>query len=157
MSVYAAGTSVPVERSKNEIEASLRRYNATGFGYYAEGNKAVIAFKVLTKEGSLRGVKMVLELPERADFVKTKQGRDRTERAQDDEYQKAVRQRWRALCLVVKAKLEAVESGIATFENEWLAYLVMPNGKTVGETVIPAIEIAYSTGKTPPLLGLDPQ
>ena len=51
-----------------------------------------------------------------------------------------------------KAKLEAVESGIATFEEEFMAHIVMPNGKTVGEMALPLIESAYKTNKHVPLL-----
>jgi hypothetical protein len=36
----------------------------------------------------------------------------------------ATRQRWRALVLVIKAKLEAVEAGISTLESEFLANIV---------------------------------
>src|SRR5262245_44396717 len=68
------------------------------------------------------------------------------------EWEQACRQRWRALALAIKAKLEAVESGIATFEEEFLAYVVMPDGQTVGQHVLPNVERAYSTGQMPPLL-----
>ncbi len=58
--------------------------------------------------------------------------------------------RW--LALVIKAKLEAVESGITMFEEEFLAHIVLPDGKTAGEHVIPAIESSYQTGKVKALL-----
>ena len=61
-------------------------------------------------------------------------------------------QRWRALLLVVKAKLEAVEAEIATFEEEFLPHIVLPNGRTVGEMALPEIERAYQGGRTPALL-----
>jgi hypothetical protein len=35
--------------------------------------------------------------------------------------------RWRALLLMIKAKVEAVESGVVTFEDEWLAHFVLPS------------------------------
>ena len=41
------------------------------------------------------------------------------------------RSRWRALYLVVKAKLEAVSSGIVSMEDEFLAQTVMNDGETV--------------------------
>ena len=77
----------------------------------------------------------------------------RTETAAFAEWQQACRQRWRALALVIKAKLEAVETGIATFEQEFLAYIVLPNGQSVGDTAIPAIEAAAAGKDLPPLLG----
>ncbi|MBI2798928.1 MAG: hypothetical protein HYX63_01375 [Gammaproteobacteria bacterium] len=66
--------------------------------------------------------------------------------------QQAVRQRWRALNLVIKAKLEAVESGISVFEEEFLAHIVMPNNQRVGQWMLPQIAAAYSSGKMSPML-----
>ena len=55
--------------------------------------------------------------------------------------QKAERQRWRALYLVVRAKLEAVEAGIAVFEEEFMAFIVIPGqNQTIGEILLPRIE-----------------
>lgn len=61
-----------------------------------------------------------------------------------------------ALALVVKAKLEAVESGISTFEQEFMAHIVLPNGQTTGQWMIPQIEAAYKTGTMPALLPMLP-
>jgi len=65
------------------------------------------------------------------------------------------RRRWLALLLVIKAKLEAVESGIITFEEEFLAHVVMPDGRTVLQHVQVPIERAYIEGHVRPLLGLE--
>jgi hypothetical protein len=43
-------------------------------------------------------------------------------------------------------------SRIATFEEEFLAYVAMPDGATVGDHVLPNVERAYATGRMPPLL-----
>jgi len=67
-------------------------------------------------------------------------------------WEQAGRQRWRALALAVKAKLEAVESQITSFETEFMAHIVMPNGKTAGEILLPQIEDSYKNGKMPSLL-----
>lgn len=63
------------------------------------------------------------------------------------------RRKWRALSLAIKAKLESVRSGIATFEEEFLPHIVMPDGRRVIEWVAPQIEAAYQTGKMPLLTG----
>jgi len=55
--------------------------------------------------------------------------------------------------LAIKAKLECVESGIASFEEEFLAYIVLPNQQTMGQLALPQIAQAYGGGKMPPLLG----
>ena len=63
-----------------------------------------------------------------------------------------MRQRWRALALVIKAKLEAVEAGIVTFEEEFAMHMVLPNGQTVGEWVVPQINQAYELNQMPALM-----
>lgn len=59
------------------------------------------------------------------------------------------RQRWRALLLVIKAKLESVENAIETFEESFLGQIVMPNDQTVATIIRPQIGEAYKTGKMP--------
>ena len=77
---------------------------------------------------------------------------ERSEKAQYDAWEQACRQRWRALLLVVKAKLEAIETGIATFDGEFMANIVLPGGGTVGDWMTPQIERAYLTGAVPAML-----
>jgi len=67
-------------------------------------------------------------------------------------WEQACRQRWRALALVIKAKLEAVGSGISVFEEEFLANIVMPDGSTFGAYALPQIEHIYETRELPALL-----
>jgi hypothetical protein len=62
------------------------------------------------------------------------------------------RQRWRALLLCIKAKLESVESKIESFEEAFLAHVVMPDGVTVGTHTKGMIGTAYKTGQMVPLL-----
>jgi hypothetical protein len=151
---YAEGTEVPADRSRGEIERTLERYGATAFGYATENGTAMIQFKA---QG--RYVKLLLPVPNpsEARFTQYKQGSvtfNRTPSVARELYEKAARQPWRALALVVKAKLEAVEAGITTFENEFMAHIVMPNGKTFGETATPAIAEAYALGTMPDLVAL---
>jgi hypothetical protein len=60
--------------------------------------------------------------------------------------------RWRALSVVIKAKLVAVEEGIVTFEEEFGMHMVLPNGSTVAEHITPYIDQAYLEGNVAPLL-----
>ena len=70
----------------------------------------------------------------------------------DKAWEQAQRSAWRALNLVIKAKLESVKAGIFTFEQEFLPHILLPNGQTVGEFMVPQIETAYQGGQMPPLL-----
>ena len=54
------------------------------------------------------------------------------------------RRRWRVMVMVTKAKLEAIASGISTIEREFLSDIVMPDGRTVGETMTPVIRKAIA-------------
>jgi len=51
-----------------------------------------------------------------------------------------------------KAKLEAVEAGISVFDEEFLAHIVLPDGRTVGQFMTPQIEEVYAHGRMPTLL-----
>lgn len=57
-----------------------------------------------------------------------------------------------ALYLIVKAKLEAVETGISTIEREFFYDVVLPDGKTVGEWMAPQLETVYQSGDMPSML-----
>lgn len=46
----------------------------------------------------------------------------------------------------------AVEENVVTFEQEFLEFIVLPNGQTVGEYVRPQIAAAYASGTMPKLL-----
>jgi hypothetical protein len=145
---YAESTTVSSEKSKAEIEKILNRYGATSFLSGWNENTATIMFKM---EG--RTVRFLLPLPKKSDFSHTPgRGKLRSPDAQLEVYEQAIRQRWRALALVIKAKLEAVESGITVFEDEFMAHIVMPNGETVGSWMRPQIAKAYESGKMPPLM-----
>lgn len=149
MSRYAENTSVPSDRSRAEIEKTLARYGAGSFMYGWQPGVAVVAFEMM----GLR-VRFDLPMPDRqsSEITDTPTGRARSAAQAESAYEQAVRQRWRALALVIKAKLEAVETGITEFEDEFLAHIVLPNGQTAGNWMRPQIAKAYESGQMPPLL-----
>lgn len=147
MPTYAKDTNVSSELSRLEIEKTLIRYGADNFAYATTSGKAMIGFTM-----SGRQVQFVLLLPRREEFRMTPTGRDRSEKSQQDAWEQACRQRWRALLLVIKAKLEATECGISTFESEFMANIVLPDGSTAGDFMLPQIARAYETGTMPPML-----
>jgi hypothetical protein len=146
---YAENTQVSTDRSRAEIERTLQRYGASAFMYGWETDRALIQFKAHE-----RLVRFVLDLPavDDPDFTTTPTGKARAETAAYAAWEQACRQRWRALALVVKAKLEAVEAGITEFEDEFLAHIVLPGGGTAGQWLRPQIEEAYTTGRMPEAL-----
>lgn len=147
---YAAQTEVSAERSRAEIEKTLIRYGAAGFAYGWQGAVVVIGFEMQD-----RRIRFKLPMPDKnlREFTHTpSRGNKRSPQEAEAAWEQATRQKWRALSLAIKAKLEAVESGITTFEEEFLAHIVLPNGKTYGEWAVPQIEQSYKHGILPPLL-----
>jgi hypothetical protein len=63
----------------------------------------------------------------------------RSATAAQEAYKQVVRQRFRALALLVKAKLEAVDAGIATFEFEMLNKTMLTNDMTVEKWAEPRL------------------
>lgn len=154
MTRYAESTTVSSEKSRGEIEKTLTRYGADQFMYGWKDGAAVVAFRA---QG--RHIRFMLPMPDRNDdrFKYTNHtnqwARKRlTDAAQAEKYEQAVRQLWRALALCIKAKLEAVEAGITTFEDEFMAQIILPNGESMSEHARPLIARAYATGQMPPLL-----
>lgn len=147
MTRYAATTTVDSAASRAEIERTLERNGATAFMYGVRGGEAMVAFEI---EG--RRVQFRLPLPDREDFAFTDTGRTRTANSQAEAYEQAVRQRWRALLLCVKAKLESVAADIETFDDAFMAQLVLPGGETVGERMAGGLAEALRSGVLPPLL-----
>lgn len=144
---YARGTDVPADRSRAEIERLLSRYGADGFMYGWEGNAAIIGFR-----HAGRMIRFRIELAGIETFALARNGRRRTKAAQHAAHDQETRRLWRSLTLAIKAKLEVCASGIATFEDEFLAYTVLPDGKTVGQWAAPQLEAATESGAMPRLL-----
>lgn len=148
---YAANTSVSVEKSRAEIEKILQRYGCDDFGYRNNRKRAQVPFSMNNR---MLRFDITLPDPESKEFRTSPGGRKRRDdTAAYKAWEQACRQRWRALALVIKAKLEAVESGITSFDIEFMSHTVVPGGKVFHEVALPQIEAAYETGKMPLLLG----
>lgn len=151
MGRYASTTSVSTDRSQAEIKKTLKRYGADQWMEAAdwEGGQAMIGFR-------FKGlaIRLKLPLPNRQDraYTETPTGLERGESAAQKAWEQATRQRWRALCIIIKAKLEAVSAGITTLEEEFMAHVVVDGGQTVGERLLPEIHRAIEMGRAPLLL-----
>ncbi len=145
---YAAGTTVPVEKSRAEIERLLSRHGAAQLGIVtdAERGAALVLFTISSRQVRLR-VPLPLLDDVRAEYRAGLFRGDAMER-----WEQLSRERWRAVLLLVRAKLELVELGISTIEREFLADIALPNGQTVGDHLGPQLEEAYRSGRMPPLL-----
>lgn len=149
---YAEKTSVPVSKTKADIEELIQKYGADQFVSGFKDNKAVVGFSM-----SGRQIRFILTLPEKEsqEFQYTPGRRQkRTREAALAAWEQACRSKWRALYLIIKAKLEAIEGEISTVEREFFYDIVLPDGQTVGEWMAPQIEEAYKTREMPKMLPL---
>ena len=146
---YAVTTTVSVESTKAEIETVLRRYGATAFASGWDSNQQVIQF-----DAHERRIRMILPVPRRDDpeFTTRVDGRSGQRKAlapavAEKNWEQACRSSWRSLLLLIKATLEAVEAEIVLFEDAFLPYIMLPNGKTVAEQVQSEVTEAYASGQ----------
>ena len=148
MPKYASDTSVSVEKSRAEIEKLLVRFGASSFAYGWKDGSAIVEFVC-----GDRRVRFTMKLPSKFDkefTTRLRYGREakNTPEQAEELWEQACRSYWRALVLLIKAKLAAVEAGITEFEDEFLSHIVVPaaGGRTTtaGEWLKPQLADAYS-------------
>lgn len=144
---YAVNTSVSPEKSQEEIKNTLRRYGADRFGIMEERDKAHVMFEY---NGLM--IQISVDLPKIEEFKKTETGRSRSTSVIESAFEQAIRQKWRSLTLAIKAKLEAVESGISTIEKEFMAFVIMPDGRQLSEHIVPRLLDLSKGGEMPKML-----
>jgi len=138
---YAEGTTVDFEKSIAEIITLIKRAGAKRIGQEESEEHFLIQFAIHD-----RLIRFTLPLPG-IDSMPSKDGRGSALNPgqRREKLAAAHRQRGRALLLVIKAKLESVESGIETFEQAFLANVVMADNRTVYERVAEPIALEYQT------------
>lgn len=151
---FASETIVPVEKSRAEIEETLRRYGAEEFQSGWKQDAAMIGFRL--KDLFVRFILPFPSIKERRFTHKKIRGYERpmSDLQRTRAYEQELRSRWRALLLVIKAKLEAVECQISSMEQEFLAFIVMPNQMTIGDWIIEKGLPQIRAGEMPTLLAL---
>ena len=146
---YAENTKVSMNRSREEIERLLIRFGAGQFGYMTdvESGRAHIMFVYRCMR-----FRISVLLPGQEEFKLTPKGRAKKESQIHIDLEREITRRWRSLTLLVKAKLVAVEDNVATFEEEFLPYLMWGDGRTTAQQLSGKIEEIAMSGKTPKLL-----
>ena len=134
MPKFAEGSVVTVQRSRGHLEQLLHAHGAEGFayGWTADHDRVEFVWKG-------QRVRFTLPCVDRNKHLLTPAGRTRNDNQLQVALDQEDRRRWRALLLVVRAKIEAVETGISIFEEEFLAFIVMSNDRTVGDILVPRI------------------
>lgn len=142
-------TTVPANKTKGEVRDLLAKYGVQQFGIIEEPCRALIGF---THRG--RTVKIEVPLPDKGLRATSKSGGYLApgSPAALKAHEQEERRIWRAVRAWVFAQLEAVESGIVTFESVWLPWTVLVNGETFSEWAEPQIEREVQSGRMPHLL-----
>jgi hypothetical protein len=111
---YASRTVVTAPKTRHEIESFLLKRGATTIGFVMMPTAGVVTFDMKD-----RRVRFAVSWNEKAS-------------------EQSIRSLWRALLLCIKAKLASVESGIETFEQAFLAHVILPDdNRTVYERMKP--------------------
>ena len=117
---YAEGTTVTVEESQEGLRGLLTRHRATGIqiGRNTKGDD-VVRFSMRGKEVRMK-------------FTPEPGQKHRSQ--------------WRAFLLLMKAKLECAESGLSSFESEFMLHFGLPNGTTVLKTMGERVNRTITSG-----------
>jgi hypothetical protein len=132
---YAKGTTVSVERSRAEIDTLLGKYGATQRGIQTSETAAQVAFVIEGKK-----YRIDVPLPELREF-----------RGDARKCEQGCRERWRCVVLLLKSKLQLVQLKMSTVEREFLADMVLPNGRTAGQELGDYMAKLLAEGYTSPL------
>ena len=130
-----ADTMVSTERSKEEINKLLKKFGCNGIQWTWIDGKEILRFiHEFELEGVKHGITFEINIP---DIGKYKG------RKYDKIFMRNERQAYRIVVHIIKAKLTAVETGVETFENEFLSKVLyqLPSGRTqkVGDVILDQI------------------
>lgn len=156
MAGYASSTSVGIDRTKAEIEATLKRYGAGKFSSGWDEEAGTVFVNFFCQERFIRFTVPMPKADEKRFTHGGRYGHRRTPAQQAEAYEQELRAVWRRLLLVIRAKLESVESKIETFEESFLAQIVIPNGETMGTWAKQNLDSVYKLGEMPTMNALPP-
>lgn len=123
---------------RDAIEEDFRRFGAESFGVATRAAEVQIVARFVAP--SQRTIRLTVPLPDPSD--------ERFERG-GASLEKATRERWCALKLSVRAKLNEIAVGLSSFDSVWAPDLVADDGRTAREAIVTAI--TSNGGKVPTL------
>jgi hypothetical protein len=153
---FAEDTSVPVAKSRGEIDRLLREWGAKGIQWSDdfEHDTSVLRF-VWRFEDLDYLARFTVRLPGRAELeehaIDGRTGRV-SERKLEALLDARGKREHRLLLLWLKAALNAVEAGLVTAETLFLPFLEGRDGQTVGEIAVPRLT-ELTSGSAIKLLG----
>lgn len=141
---FAPKTTVSHIKTRGQIEKEIEKYGCKGFQYYDGATEQHVGFEIEDRKVAFE---LPIPDPQDEEFTHTATGIKRTAKQALCAWEQIRRQRWRALLLSIKAKLEAIDCGISTVHEQFLGETVLPNGQTVNQCILPTITHACETGQ----------
>lgn len=149
---YAEGTTVPIAKSKGDIDKLLRDWGCDRIAWEEDFRAGVITLRfVWTKNEASYAARLSVRLPTLADIRERKDVRDgRNGRINENRVQAALekngRPEMRLLLLWLKAAFNAVEAGLLEAETLFLPFFVNAQDESVSDIIIPNLP-ALMAGK----------
>jgi hypothetical protein len=141
---YAQGTKVDAHGTQFDIMKALSRFGVAKHAFMSEtcedgSQRAAVAFEYA---GLNYKISVLTPPPDHEAFTHSEGGRARTQIQATTAYESEIKRRWRSLYAVIKAKLIAVDDDVATFEQEFMAYILTGSGETLYESLEPELKKA---------------
>ena len=128
---YAEGTPVTVERSRGEIGGILASHGVERMGWTTSPEGDDLLFELAGHRFRFQIIK-----PDEAEVRRLYANLYAPQVDWPAKVAAEWRRRWRANVLLLKAKLEFIDSGDTTLERELLPYMLTAGGQTVAELVV---------------------
>lgn len=134
---YAQDTTVPISKSRGEIDNLLRDWGATGVQWTDEWDAGIVTLRFQwPHEKSVFRARLKIVLPGREDFEDEAIDR-RTGHLSESKMEKLLagrgKREHRLLLIMLKGILNAVDAGVVSDIDAFLPYLEGADGRTVGE------------------------
>lgn len=143
---FAQGTSVPVAKSKGEIDKLLKNWGCDRISWEEDLRDGFISLRfVWTREGHSYAARLSLSVPTEASIRSGPMAKDgRTGKVNEnkvrDLLERTGREEMRLLLLWLKAAFHAVEAGILDPRVVFLPFFVNEKDETVADVIIPRLE-----------------
>lgn len=128
-------TSIPVERSKEQIREALKAAGARGVQFEEQWEPDLYIVRFLWAFGDCFDTTVRVRLEVKP--LSPEKGARGGWRVSPEQRE---RQAWRALSWYLKTMLEAATFGLMRFEDIFLSFVEGEDGRTVGEHIIPMLE-----------------
>lgn len=127
-------TQVPVSQSQEAIRRLIYSHKGTGLMLISEPPRE--GFEGLV---TIDGMAYRLRVMARSKEVErhSSQGRRRTDNVMQELREKEIRRVWRVLYWHLKAMFEASDSGVIDIRDVIMPYVVMHDGRTLSEHIVP--------------------